>query len=193
MFFDRDGVLTELVPDPATGELESPHSVADLRLRRGTTAALRALRRAGFELFVVSNQPSFAKGKIDLETLRRIAGAFERRLAASGVTLRAAYYCFHHPDGVVPGYGRACRCRKPSPHFVKTAARGYGIDLSRSWFVGDRETDVECGRRAGCRTVLVGRRVARSRPSPAPDRMAQNVAAAVRSILRQARAADGNT
>jgi D-glycero-D-manno-heptose 1,7-bisphosphate phosphatase len=193
IFLDRDGVLTELVWNERTRERESPHSVADLRLRPGAVAALQTLARSGYELFVVSNQPSYAKGKVGLETLREIARVFERRLAAAGIALRRAYYCFHHPEGVVRGYGRRCRCRKPSPYFLRVAARSYDIDLRRSWFVGDRSSDVECGRSAGCRTILITSRRALAKPQPAPDRMAQNVGAAARMIQRATRrAAEGN-
>jgi D-glycero-D-manno-heptose 1,7-bisphosphate phosphatase len=188
VFLDRDGVLTGLVRHAGSAERESPHSVRELRLRPKALESMRRLQRAGYELFVVSNQPSFAKGKAPLEDLRAVAAEFERRVARSGVTLRATYYCFHHPQGTAPGYGRRCRCRKPSPYFLKLAARRFGIDLARSWMVGDRVTDIECGRRAGCRTVFIARPAMRA---PGDVLMADNVRVAARAITASGRTRKG--
>jgi D-glycero-D-manno-heptose 1,7-bisphosphate phosphatase len=183
VFFDRDGVLTELVWNQRTQDRESPHSVKDLRLRRHALRALSALQSRGYELFLVSNQPSYAKGKASLEDLRAVASSFATRVGRGGVRFRAAYYCFHHPKGVVAPYARRCRCRKPSPYFLRLAARRYGIDLKRSWMVGDRDTDIECGRRAGCRTLLMTSRAARAAVKPPADDAAGDLDSALRLII----------
>jgi D-glycero-D-manno-heptose 1,7-bisphosphate phosphatase len=154
VFLDRDGVLTELVFNPATSQRESPHALEDVRLCSGAVAALIRLQKT-YDLFIVSNQPSYAKGKVEFETLQAIAAAVETRFREAGVFFRDALYCFHHPEGIVPGYSGACVCRKPSPYLLIVAADQYGIDLPRSWMVGDRESDVEAGRGAGCRTILI--------------------------------------
>jgi D-glycero-D-manno-heptose 1,7-bisphosphate phosphatase len=78
-------------------------------------------------------------------------------LAAYGIPLAACYWCPHDPRGKVKRYALHCTCRKPAPGLVTLAAREKGLDLSRSWFIGDILDDVEAGRRAGCRTVLVDR------------------------------------
>jgi D-glycero-D-manno-heptose 1,7-bisphosphate phosphatase len=75
-------------------------------------------------------------------------------LERESARITEAFVCFHHPDSRLPGYG-ACECRKPSPFFIRTAAEKYDLDLARSWMVGDQLTDVETGRRAGCKTALV--------------------------------------
>ena len=155
VFFDRDGVLTELVLNPATGERESPHALEDMHLCDGAITSLRQLQSAGFDLFIVSNQPSYAKGKVGLETIQAIAGAVENEFHNAGVVFRETFYCFHHPQGIMPEYSGVCDCRKPSPHFLLQAAQRHGIDLRHSWMMGDRESDVECGRGAGCRTILI--------------------------------------
>jgi D-glycero-D-manno-heptose 1,7-bisphosphate phosphatase len=187
VFFDRDGVLTELVWNERTKDRESPHSVKDLRLRKHAVRALAALQSRGYELFLVSNQPSYAKGKASMEDLRAVAATFAARLRRRGVRFRESYYCFHHPQGVVAPYARRCRCRKPSPHFLRLAARRYGVDLRRSWMVGDRDTDIECGRRAGCRTVLMRSRAARDDVDPRPDGTAGDLGAALRIITGEDR------
>lgn len=153
IFIDRDGVLNELILNPKNGEHESPHDPADLRLMPGVAEAAKKLHAVGFALFIVSNQPSYAKGKTSLENIQEIAQQLEARLAAAGVTFARAYYCHHHPDGVVPEYSGKCKCRKPEPFFLFDARDNFGVDLGQSWMIGDQDTDIQCGRRAGCRTV----------------------------------------
>jgi len=187
IFFDRDGVLTEPVFNPATGEYESAHDVRDLRLCDDAIDALRRAQSAGFDLFIVSNQPSYAKGKTTLEAIHQIAQETEARFRAAGVTFREAFYCYHHPQGIVPEFTGPCRCRKPEPYFLLLAAEKHGIDLSASWMVGDRGSDIQCGHRAGCRTIFIDH--PHTKPyndTPSPDHVAQDVAAAVRLIMDDA-------
>lgn len=155
IFLDRDGVLNDLVFNPTTGEYESPHFPEDLVVIDGAVEALRRFVEAGFDLFLVSNQPSFAKGKATLESIEEIHRRLDGVLMANGIEFREYFYCFHHPDGVEPSHSGPCRCRKPAPYFLFEAARRHGVDLGSSWMVGDQATDVECGRAAGCRTALV--------------------------------------
>lgn len=191
VFFDRDGVLVEPVWNPSTVEYESTHSLDDVQLCSNVLAPLRELQAQAFQLFIVSNQPSYAKGKTPLQNLRAIAQAVEDRFRAAGITFRQAYYCYHHPQGVVPGYARPCTCRKPQPFFLLLAAEHYGIDLSRSWMVGDRDSDVECGLRAGCRTILIRHPRAREQQGGTPpDYVAVDVAEAT-AIILAARAGSG--
>lgn len=156
VFLDRDGVINRNVLNPATGELEAPLTAAEFEVLPGVPEALRRLQAAGYLLFVVSNQPNYAKGKSTLKELRAVDAAMRDSLDRMHVWTAAVYYCLHHPEGVVPGCAVRCECRKPAPYFLLKAAREFGIDLSRSWMVGDRATDVECGRAAGVRTAFVG-------------------------------------
>jgi D-glycero-D-manno-heptose 1,7-bisphosphate phosphatase len=124
----------------------------------------------GFDLFIVSNQPSYAKGKTSLANLMAVAKQVDTFFHTAGIGFRDAFYCFHHPNGIIPGYSGSCLCRKPSPYFLQQAATRHNIDLRASWMIGDRDTDVECGQRAGCHTVLVlhpqaGDHHGRSRPT----------------------------
>ncbi len=176
VFLDKDGTLVENVPynvDPAL-----------LRLTRGAATALRLLADAGYLLFVVSNQPGIALGRFDSAALARLLEALELRLRERGIRLAGFYACPHAPVpvGAAPG----CECRKPAPGLLQRAAAEHGIDLSRSWMVGDILDDVEAGRRAGCRTVLLdvgNETVWRGGPLREPHRRAANLLDAARLML----------
>jgi D-glycero-D-manno-heptose 1,7-bisphosphate phosphatase len=155
VFVDRDGVVNELVPDPRSGRPESPLRVADVRLVPGAAAALRGLVAADWGVIGVSNQPSAAKGLMSLTELHAIHARVLELLAAEGVRFDDFRLCLHHPEGVVPELSGNCDCRKPAPGMLLAAADELDIDLSRSWMVGDTDGDVQAGRAAGCRTILV--------------------------------------
>jgi D-glycero-D-manno-heptose 1,7-bisphosphate phosphatase len=154
VFLDRDGTINRNRYYPDSGEFEGPRSADEFELYPWSIPALAALSQAGYSLIVVSNQPNFAKGKSTLESLLEIQERLVRELKNSGTQLLDSYYCYHHPESLVPGFSK-CSCRKPSPDFIFAAVRSYGIDVSRSWMVGDRPTDIECGYRAGLRTIRI--------------------------------------
>ena len=147
VFLDKDGTLVEDVPynvDPGR-----------LRLLPGALEGLALLSRAGFRIVVVTNQAGVARGYFREEALHAVEGRLREMLAEAGVPLAGFRYCPHHPEGVVPGYGVVCPCRKPAAGLLVGAAAELGVDLARSWMVGDILDDVEAGRRAGCRTLLI--------------------------------------
>jgi D-glycero-D-manno-heptose 1,7-bisphosphate phosphatase len=145
LFLDRDGILDELVFYASSGEWESPRTVEDLRMIGGVTEPLRRFVDAGWLLVIVTNQPSAAKGKTSLEALHAV---HERVVQSLDVPIARSYECFHHPDD-------GCACRKPSPFFLHEAARDFGIDLAESWMAGDQDSDLACGRAAGCKVALI--------------------------------------
>jgi D,D-heptose 1,7-bisphosphate phosphatase len=147
VFLDKDGTLIEDVPYNVGPDL--------IRLAPGVAEGLPRLRSAGFRLIVISNQSGVARGYFAEEAIGPVRERLRELLGGVGVELDGFYYCPHHPDGVVPRYATACGCRKPEPGMILEAAREHDIDLGRSWFVGDILDDVEAGRRAGCRTVLI--------------------------------------
>ncbi len=155
VFLDRDGVINELIPDPLTGNGESPLSIDEVRLRPGVAAAAARLARAGYALVCVSNQPAAAKSTVSVDQLLAIHERVVELLAEQGVRLEASYLCPHHPEGVVAGLSRACACRKPEPGMLCEAACSLGLDLGSSWMVGDTNADIAAGVGAGCRTLLV--------------------------------------
>jgi D-glycero-D-manno-heptose 1,7-bisphosphate phosphatase len=155
VFLDRDGVIVEPRPDPATGRAESPYRPEDVTLIPRAAAALRELEASGVVLVVVSNQPAAAKGTHTLGDLRAVHERTVELLAGEGVVVEDWRYCLHHPQGVVPELTRSCPCRKPAPGLILAAAEALDLDPVASWMVGDSCVDVDAGRRAGCRVMLV--------------------------------------
>jgi len=185
VFLDRDGVIIELVLNPATGEYGPPRTPEDVVLCPDAIDSLRALQDAGFELFLVSNQPDYAKGKTTLENLQAVHERLDGLLRSDGVQFIEYYYCYHHPDGVVPEYSFVCECRKPKPYFLRSSVGKYHIDLSRSWMTGDRDTDIGGGKTAGTRTILIEYPHSSGyRGSSHPDYKTANLKEAVQIILR---------
>jgi len=179
-FLDRDGVVTALVPDPRSGMRESPYAADEVRLEPSAVRGLRLLRAAGFALCVASNQPSAAKGFTTLAQLDAVEERARTLLSSRGVTLDAWRRCPHHPEGTVPELAIRCQCRKPAPGMILDMARTLDVELGESWMIGDSDTDIEAGRSAGCRTVLVTNPgSAHRRPGlSSPDGVATDLAAA---------------
>jgi len=147
VFLDKDGTLLENVPYNVDPER--------MRLTKGAGAALRRLHAFGYNLIVVSNQPGVALGLFDVSALRAVERRVRTLLAAEDVPLAGFYYCPHHPAGRVARYAIMCRCRKPAPGLLLSAATIHEVETYRSWMIGDILDDVEAGARARCRTILV--------------------------------------
>ena len=184
VFLDRDGVINPLVYNLNTGEYESPHDPHEFSVYPQAARSLQRLSAAGFLLFLVSNQPSYAKGKTTLENIRAIQAILAEYLQENKIDFVEFYYCHHHPDGIVPGYSGPCACRKPSPYFLQQAAAEHGLDLSHSWLIGDQDTDVLCGQAAGVRTIqILNPHSAAKRGTSRPEFRAENLAEAVELLL----------
>jgi D-glycero-D-manno-heptose 1,7-bisphosphate phosphatase len=147
VFLDRDGTLIE-----ERGYLDRLDLMAPFP---ETPAALARLRDAGFALVLVTNQAGVARGLFDEAFVQEAHRHLAALLAHDGIALDGYYYCPHHPDGVVEAYRRVCRCRKPAPGMVEQAARDLGLDVARSFVVGDKWLDVELAMNAGARGILV--------------------------------------
>ena len=169
VFLDRDGVINDLVPDPEDGRPEGPLNPQDVRVLAGVPDAVEQLKAVGYLVIAASNQPAAAKGKVSMEILREIHG----RVAAE-VALDDWRYCFHRAED-------ECACRKPKPGLLLDAMRDHDVDPAASWFVGDADTDVEAGRQAGVRTLLVGHPGSEHRRMGEAD--ARNLPQAVAFIL----------
>ena len=178
VFIDKDGTLVHDLPyntDPTRVRF-TPHAIE----------ALSLLSRSGFALFVATNQRGLATGRIGRNEYDALRAHIEQRLHdEAGVALQGWYTCPHASDITPP-----CACRKPAPGLLQRAADEHGIDLERSWMVGDILDDVEAGRRAGCSTVLldVGNETEwQLTPQREPHRYCQHLLAAAEFIVAEER------
>jgi len=165
VFLDRDGTLME--------EVNYCNDPKRVRVFPGTVGALQRLRHAGWLTVVVTNQSGLARGKISPEQYAAVNAEFLRQLPGG---IDAVYFCADHPDSPTPR-------RKPGSGMLEEAARNHGIDLSRSWMIGDKEIDVECGRRAGCRTILVRTGYGAELEKTAADFVHEDIVSASNMIL----------
>jgi D-glycero-D-manno-heptose 1,7-bisphosphate phosphatase len=163
VFLDRDGVINRApVRD---GKPFSPQSSAALELEEGAADGLRKLAEAGFRLIVVTNQPDVARGTQTEEAVEAIHEQLRKTLPLDEIIA-----CYHDGD--------ACDCRKPKPGSLLDAARRHGLELDRSFMVGDRWRDVEAGQRAGCRCLFVDHGYREQQPAGAFVRVSSLLAAA---------------
>lgn len=169
VFLDRDGVINEAVL--RGGKPYPPDSVNTLMLLPGVPEALAALHAAGFLLLVVTNQPDVARKTQSQQTVEGIHEHLLRTLPLDEI-----FTCWHDDTD-------ACDCRKPAPGLLLTAAAKYGVDLNRSFMVGDRWRDVEAGRRAGCKTIWINAGYREQKPEP-PDLCASSLLEATGWILK---------
>lgn len=170
VFLDRDGVINRAVV--RDGRPYPPDSLEQMEILPGVPEALAALRAAGFLLVVATNQPDVARG-----TQRRdVIDAMHAHLMAT-LPIDDVRVCAHDS-------GDGCRCRKPRPGMLEDSAREAGIDLRRSFMVGDRWRDIDAGRAAGCTTIFIDYGYAERQPE-APDFVATSLADAAAWILRQ--------
>ena len=155
VFLDRDGVINANVFYTDSGEVEAPRQADDFTILPGALEAMGRLQAAGYLLFVVSNQPNQAKRKATAADHDAIQAKLAAALDAADIKITDFFYCFHHPKGVEPALSGPCDCRKPSPYFLNQARDAHGLDMAQSWMVGDRDTDIACGRAAGVRTIYI--------------------------------------
>jgi len=178
VFLDKDGTLVENVPfnaDPAR-----------LAFTPSALPAVALLAAAGYALVVVTNQPGIASGRIGRAEFARLECALAHRVRTeAGVALAGIFACPHVPGATGEP---ACPCRKPAPGLIERAARSLGIDLARSWMVGDILDDIEAGARAGCRTVLLdvgNETVWRTSPLRTPRHRVRDLYEAAQRILAE--------
>jgi D-glycero-D-manno-heptose 1,7-bisphosphate phosphatase len=170
IFLDRDGVLNRAIV--VQGRPHPPATLAEFEVLPGVVEACAELRRAGFLLIVVTNQPDVARGIQRWEVVEAMNAAL-----LADVPLDDIRVCYHDDQD-------QCVCRKPLPGLLVQAAREWQIDLSASYMVGDRWKDIETGRKAGCRTILIDCNY-REPMLSAPDHHVRSLAEAPHWILSQ--------
>ena len=188
VFLDRDGVINYNVFNQATGEWGSPHHPEDFKLFPWSIESLQRLLENKFKLFLISNQPSYAKGKTSLENIKAVHEKFHSILIANNIFFTEYYYCYHHPQGIVPELSVECACRKPGIFFLREAEKKYSLNMSSSWIIGDRDSDIMCGKKTGLKTIrILTQEELQAKKTLAinPDFKAANLLEAVSIIIRE--------
>lgn len=182
VFLDRDGTLLEEAGylDRLERLVFFPYSID----------AVRLLNRAGFTVVVVTNQAGIARGIFKEAFVGDAHRHITERVNAGGARIEAFYYCPHHPDAVVESLRKQCECRKPRPGMLRQAAEDHGLDLVRSFVIGDRWHDLQAGAAVGAPGVLVRTgygRTEEAAPVPGlnPAAITDNLIDAVGWVLRQ--------
>jgi len=165
LFIDRDGTLME--------EVDHCRDPAHVRAYPGAAAELARARQLGWVNIIVTNQSGIGRGYFTIEQFESVQGELLRQL---GDVIDASYMAPDHPDNPSPR-------RKPAPGMILEAAADHGIDLSLSWMIGDKPIDIECGRNAGVRTILVETGYGSKAGDCAADHRAPTVTEAIRIAL----------
>jgi D-glycero-D-manno-heptose 1,7-bisphosphate phosphatase len=169
VFLDRDGVLNEV--EIRDGKPYPPADVASMRIPAGTVEALERLKKRGYLLLVVTNQPDVRRGRVIRETVE----AMNRHLR-SELPLDDVLTCYHDDRD-------NCGCRKPKPGLLAQAGKQYGVDLQQSFMIGDRWRDIDAGANAGCKTILIDLGYKEREPASPPDYRAKSLSDAAEWIL----------
>lgn len=178
VFFDRDGTLNE--------EVGYAGRVEDFHIFDHAAAAVRRVNQSGRAVVVITNQAGVARGYFPESAVVELHRHLCEQLEASGARVDGIYYCPHHPQGTVAGYGRVCDCRKPAAGMLRQAAADLDLDLANSWVIGDSRHDVGAAHAAGARAVLVRTGYGeRDLDAAAPEYVAADAAEAVAWILEQ--------
>jgi histidinol-phosphate phosphatase family protein len=172
VFLDRDGVINQKAP-----EGDYIRTWSEVRLIPGAVDAVAFLNRAGYMVFVVTNQRGVATLKVRVRDLLDIHQRIQNLFSRHGAVISGIYYCPHDLSA-------KCSCRKPKPGMLQRAAQEHRLDLGASWMIGDSITDVKAGENAGCRSVLLASRPPDGSDSSTPT-CAENLELAVRLILNQ--------
>jgi len=147
LLVDRDGTLIvdkDYLSDPDQIEFE-----------KGSIAALKKAQLQGFKIVIVSNQSGVARGLFDIETVNKVNRRLLEMLTKEGVNIDGIYFCPHYKKGIIPEYTKVCQCRKPSTGMPERAAKDLGINLRKSWVIGDKFDDVKLGIAMGGKSILV--------------------------------------
>jgi D-glycero-D-manno-heptose 1,7-bisphosphate phosphatase len=177
VFLDRDGTLNE--------EVGYLHRAEDVALVPGAREAVARLNAAGIPVVVVTNQAGIGKGRYGWADYHAVMGRICQLLAVGGARIDAVYAAPHHPQGQGEYRHPDHPDRKPNPGMLLRAAREHGLDLARSWMIGDKSLDLEAGRNAGCRVALVRTGYGREVDGALADLVAEDLGEAVARILEQ--------
>lgn len=181
IFLDRDGTLNV--------DVGYTHRISDLQLLNQVVPGLRRMAELGYLLIITTNQSGIARGYFTEAEMRDFNRALCDRLASERVAIAAIYYCPYHPtEGILP-YRRESSLRKPLPGMIRQAASDHNLELRSCFAIGDQGRDVQAGRAAGCRTILLGQpdAVIKLPPGARPDFVVPDLVQAAGCIERYAK------
>ncbi len=154
-FFDRDGIVNEMIFNKENGVITTPLNQNQIALVPGIAQLLQATKKLGFLNILISNQANIGLGRMDLKTHKLIQQTINEKLKQENIFFDKEYFCFHHPYAKLEEYRKECNCRKPKIGMLLQAQKDFDIDMKNSWMIGDGVFDVIAGHAAGCKTILV--------------------------------------
>lgn len=181
IFLDRDGTINK--------ENDLIYNTDQFELEDSAIEAIKRINDSGYLAIVITNQPVVARGMCEIEDVENIHNKMETLLGKQGVYLDDVLFCPHHPDSGYPEenklYKIKCNCRKPGIELIERCVDKYNIDLNKSWFIGDSTVDIQTGKNANTKTILVKTGVAGSdnKYDAKPDYICDNLLEAVKLII----------
>jgi D,D-heptose 1,7-bisphosphate phosphatase len=148
VFLDRDGTVNV--------DKDYLYKSGDFEFEKDVVRTLKYLYDKGYSLIIISNQSGIARGYFSVSDVEKLHSFINSEAEKNGFKFKAIYYCPHYRDGKIPGYSIDCECRKPGTGMIEQAVSEHKIDLGRSYLVGDKESDILAGKKAGLKTILVG-------------------------------------
>lgn len=172
VFLDRDGTINI--------DYGYVRKIANFEFIPGVFDALKELAKTGFKIIIITDQSGIGRGYYTEEDYKNLTKYMVKEFEKSSIKIDGIYYCPHSPES-------SCSCRKPEIGMIKKAKEDFNIDLKKSYFIGDRTSDIQCGHNAGCKTILVktGNAGEDGRYSMRPDFVADDLYEAVNLILNK--------
>lgn len=175
VFLDRDGTINV--------EKNYLYRVEDFAFIKGSIDAIKLLNEHCYKVIVITNQAGIARGYYQPADVLKLHCWVNEQLAANGAHIDAFYFCPHHPAGKINEYAVECDCRKPGTALIEQAIREFAIDITRSYFIGDKNSDVLAGKNAGLKTILVLTGYGQTEDKEHAHYIAENLHSAVRTVI----------
>ena len=169
IFLDRDGVINRGFV--VNGKSYAPRRIEDFKLLPYVKESIKKLINNGFLIIIVTNQPDISNGLLSLDVLHLMHNKLRKKLAVTDI-----YFCPHSKN-------ENCECRKPKPGMIVAAAKKYKINFSKSFLVGDRASDIEAGKKVGCRLIFINRNYKEPKPI-SQEKTVNNLKRATHYILK---------
>ena len=148
VFLDRDGVINR--------DGDHVYKIKDFKFFKDTFEALLKIPKE-YKKIIITNQAGIAKGLYTLKDFQTLNKWMLAQFKKNHITIDKVYFCPHHEKGTIKKYAKKCTCRKPRPGMILKAIKTYKIDAKKSWFIGDKESDMIAGRKSKCNTILIDR------------------------------------